>query len=273
MNPTARRLSQLTLLTLLVSLLYVGSVSATVGWLPVSPADLAMKDNPKQPGEDAMILYRESVVDTRTANTSGDSVEEYVRIKIFTQAGTERGHVVIQYDKDWENIPSVTGRTILPDGTIKDFHGKVLDTTIVKAGNYTASAKTFTLPDVQPGCIIEYKYYRQASPQYLHNEEWILSSNLYTREAHFTYYPYEGEGGLGVTPLYRTYLLPPSAKMKREMDGSYTLEVSDVPAVVDEPLMPPKVVIEPRVEFYYEGPEDPDPTWSKERYWNHFAKK
>jgi hypothetical protein len=37
--------------------------------------------------------------------------------------------------------------------------------------------------------------------------------------------------------------------------------------------MPPKVVIEPRVEFYYQSPGDPDPTWSKEKYWNHFAKK
>ena len=32
-------------------------------------------------------------------------------------------------------------------------------------------------------------------------------------------------------------------------------------------------MIEPRVEFFYQGPGDPDPTWSKEKYWNHFAKK
>ena len=33
-----------------------------IDWLPISPDDLALKDNPKQPGADAMILYREVVI-------------------------------------------------------------------------------------------------------------------------------------------------------------------------------------------------------------------
>lgn len=220
-----------------------------------------------------MILYRESVVDARKAITSGDSVENYVQIKIFTQAGVKAGHVEIRYDKSWESIPYVAGRTILPSGKIEDFHGQVLDTTIVNSGGYEQSAKTFTLPDVQPGCIVEYKYDRQAKPQYVHDEEWVLSSSLYTREAHFTYYPYTGYGGLGLTPMYRTYLLPASAKMKKQINGSYTMTVTDIPAVVDEPLMPPKNVLESRVEFYYLKPSDPGPDESKDKYWNHFAKK
>ena len=28
-------------------------------WLPIAPEDLALRDNPKQPGADAMILYRQ----------------------------------------------------------------------------------------------------------------------------------------------------------------------------------------------------------------------
>ena len=35
-------------------------VSAGDDWQPISPDDLALKDNPKSPGADAMILYRES---------------------------------------------------------------------------------------------------------------------------------------------------------------------------------------------------------------------
>ncbi|HVB87969.1 MAG TPA: DUF3857 domain-containing protein [Candidatus Dormibacteraeota bacterium] len=273
MERAARHAVQLALLTLLISLVRTSPAFATVGWLPVDPADLAMKDNPKEPGADAMILYREAVVDTRKANTDGDSVEEYVRIKIFTQAGVQQGHINIPYDKDWESVPYIAGRTILPDGTIKNFDGQVLDSAVVKSGGYTLYAKTFTLPDVVPGCIIEYRYDSEAKPHYVHVEQWVLSSSLYTREAHFTYFPYEGYGGLGLQPLYRTYLLPASAKMKQQIDGSYILTVSDVPAVIDEPLMPPKSVIEPRVEFYYQSPGDADPNWSKEKYWNHFAKK
>ena len=58
-------------------------------WLPIAPEDLAMKDNPKQPGLDAMILYREVIDDVSKAKHRGDSEQEYVRIKIFTQEGTK----------------------------------------------------------------------------------------------------------------------------------------------------------------------------------------
>lgn len=273
MSRIARFAGQAMLLAAVVLIARVAPVSATVGWLPVSPDDLALKDNPKEPGTDAMILYREAVLDTRTTFSSGDSDEEYLRIKIFTQAGTKEGHIVIPYDKSWETIPYVAGRTILPDGTIKNFDGQVLDTTIVSDGGYKLFAKTFTLPDVQPGSIIEYKYISQARPNYVHQERWIISSSMYTREAHFTYYPYTGYGGLGLTPQYRTYLLPANAALKQQVDGSYSMAVQDVPAVIDEPLMPPKNILEPRVEFYYLKPGDADPSDSKDKYWKHSAKK
>jgi hypothetical protein len=264
---------QLTAIAALILICRALPVRATVGWLPISPADLALKDNPKEPGANAMILYRESVLDTRTTFSDGDTDQEYVRIKVFTQEGTKEGHVEIQYDKSWESIPYIAGRTILPDGTIKNFDGQVLDTTIVDVGGLKLSAKTFTLPDVQPGCIIEYKYTSQALPSYVHVERWVLSGKMYTREAHFTYYPYEGYGGLGLTPLYRTYLLPADAALKQQVNGSFTMSVQDIPAVMDEPLMPPKEVLEPRVEFYYAHPGDPGPSESKEKYWNYYAKK
>ena len=149
-----RCVSQVAVIAAVILVARVLPVGATVGWLPIPPQDLALKDNPKEPGADAMILYREAVLDTRKANVSGDSDEEYVRIKIFTQAGTKQGHVEIPYNKSWETIPYIAGRTILPDGTIKTFDGQVLDTTIVSDGGFKLSAKTFTLPDVQPGCII-----------------------------------------------------------------------------------------------------------------------
>jgi len=55
-------------------------------WLPISPEDLALKDNAKQPGADAMVVYREVNVDAKEA-----SVNNYLRIKIFTQTGGTAG--------------------------------------------------------------------------------------------------------------------------------------------------------------------------------------
>src|SRR5271169_6751916 len=101
-------------------------VSRADDWLPISPEDLALKDNPKQPGADAMILYRQVVVDASKATISGDSQEEYVRIKVFTQEGTREGHVEIGFQKQYASVTYVAGRTIRPDGTIVKFDGQVL---------------------------------------------------------------------------------------------------------------------------------------------------
>jgi hypothetical protein len=107
-----------------------------------------------------MIPYRQVAVDVSKANVSGDSMEEYVRIKVFTQEGTKWGHVNIEFVRNNETIPFVVGRTIRPDGSIVKFDGKVLETTIAKFNGTKVLAKTFTLPDVEPGCIVEYIYQR-----------------------------------------------------------------------------------------------------------------
>src|SRR5580658_9067783 len=98
-------------------------------WLPIDPADLAMKDNPKQPGGDAMILYREVNEDAKIA-----SVNNYTRIKIFTDAGVKsQSDVEIPYNKAQETVQSIRGRTIRPDGSIVEFAGNTYDKEIVKA--------------------------------------------------------------------------------------------------------------------------------------------
>jgi hypothetical protein len=241
-------------------------------WLAVSPEDLALKDNPKQPGADAMILYRSLSDDASKAAASGDTLEEYVRIKIFTQAGVKEGHIEVAFVKEYQNVVYVTGRTIKPDGTIVRFDGQVLETTVVKSNGLKVLAKTFTLPDVQPGCIVEYKYQLQGQAGWAHSHEWTVSQPLYTREAHFTYKP-ETAYGSSLHPMASTYLLPADATPKLQVDGTYLMLVHDVPAIVEEPLMPPKRPIESRVSFYYESPDAPSATDPSDKYWNHYAKR
>ena len=247
--------------------------TATVGWLPLPLEDLALKDNPASPGADAMILYRESVVDTRKTSSDGDSDEEYFRIKVFTKEGTKQGHVEIQFNKEWEDISYVAGRTIKPDGSIVKFDGQVLETTAVRAGGYKALVKTFTLPDVQPGSIIEYKYQRQSKPHYVHNLEWIVSQSMFTREGHFTYIPYTGYGGLGLSPRCRFHNLPQGTMPKEQIDGSYKMDVQNVSALREEALMPPEEAIAASVEFYYEEPNEISASDPTDKFWNSYAKR
>jgi len=244
-----------------------------IDWQPISPGDLALKDNPKQPGSDAMILYREVVVDASKASSDGESEEDYMRIKVFTQAGVSEGHVSIEFVKEGEDVPYITGRTIRPDGSIVKFDGQVLETTIEKFSGLKVLAKTFTLPDVQPGSIIEYIYQKQTKQHYVSAlRVWEVSQPIYTREAHFKYIPYTGYGS-SLRPMCSTYLLPPDVAPKEQVDNSYTMAAHDIVGVVEEPLMPPERTIQARVSFYYQIPDAPATTDSSDHYWNSWAKK
>jgi hypothetical protein len=96
-------------------------------WLPIAPEDLALKDNPANPGADAMILYRENEI-----LTSDSAIDEYVRVKIFTQEGLKYGDVQINYQKGFAEIQNLRARTIRPNGEVINWDGKVYDGTAVK---------------------------------------------------------------------------------------------------------------------------------------------
>jgi Domain of Unknown Function with PDB structure (DUF3857)/Domain of Unknown Function with PDB structure (DUF3858) len=241
-------------------------------WLPIAPEDLAMKDNPKQPGADAMILYKQVSVDVSKANVAGDAESEYYRIKIFTQEGTKKGHVEIEYNKTFASVVHVDGRTIRPDGSIAKFDGQVLETTVEKSSGQKVLAKSFTLPDVQPGCIIEYRYSIQGQPGRVLDWGWVVSESMYTREARFTYVPYGGYGN-ALRPIIRRNLLPADAVATPQANGSYLMAVHDIPGIIDEPMMPPYRPIQARVDFYYEDQDAPSATGPPDKFWNHYGEK
>lgn len=264
-------------------------------WLPISPDDLALKDNPADPGADAMILYRESTLNATDIVGKGDSDQEYFRIKIFTQGGTKYGTVEVQFGRkeaDIEDvlqynaglrIQGVRGRTIHPDGTIANFDGKVLTKQVAKEGETKVLVATFTLPDVQPGSIIEYKYTKQGEPEWLHSEEWTVSQDIFTREAHFTFIPPSGD--TGYIPAYRVYSLPAEEFPKCDVgvNHSCVMVARNIPAVAEEALMPPRGAMESYVEWYYQemgapAHETPEHFWNRQgKNWNdeleHFISK
>ena len=78
---------------------------------------------------------------------------------------------------------AIRARTIRPDGSIADFDGKVFDKSIAKAKGLKYLAKTFTLPDVQVGSIIEYYYTIDLAENFVFDSHWILSNELFTKSA------------------------------------------------------------------------------------------
>src|SRR6266850_2414995 len=184
---------------------------AWAGFLPVSPDELKMTSEPLAPGAAAILLYRQ--VD-RDDNGRTSHEDNYFRIKILTEEGRKYADIEIPFLKQSENIVNVRARTIKPDGSIVNFDGKVFEKTIVKAKGLKYLAKTFTLPDIQVGGIIEYYYTDDFKEYSLFDSHWILSDQLFTRKAQFSLKPYKGNFDNPFRLRWTWQGLPPGADPK-----------------------------------------------------------
>jgi len=203
-------------------------------------------------------LYRQ--VD-RDDNGYTSHEDNYFRIKILTEEGRKKADVEIPFLKGSQNIVKVKARTIRPDGSIADFGGQVFEKYLVKGRGIKYLAKTFTLPDVQVGSIIEYFFTTDLTEYQIYDSHWILSNELFTKKAQFSLKPY---GAFSLRWSWQS--LPPGAVPKEAPNHIIRMEASNIPAFQTEDYMPPPDEMKSRVDFIYEegiGEKDPDSFWKR----------
>jgi hypothetical protein len=222
------------------------------GFQPVSAEELKMTAEPQALGAPAIILFRQVDRDDRGALTAHEN--NYVRIKILKEEGRKYADVEIPYLKEGgngNNIVNIHGRTIRPDGSIVNFEGKAFDKSIVKARGSKYMAKTFTLPDVQVGGIIEYYYTLDLAEHFVFDSHWILSNELFTKSAKFSLKPY-ATGYSNMHVRWTWQLLPTGTQPPKEgPDNVIRLEAQNIPAFQTEDYMPPENELKARVDFTY----------------------
>lgn len=247
-----------------------------VEWLPIVHEDLALKDNPANPGASAMILYEETWEDDVNSYET-----HYNRIKVFTDEGKQYADVEITYLAGRNEVVEILGRTIHPDGSVVDFQGQILEKTVVSARKLKYQAKVFTLPDVQKGSIIEYSYkvrWRSKAPDalvhpgeyiftqggFLAATKWEIQGYLFTRCAHFYIRPIRG------ARLTWTGRGLPGTNLPQTLnDGSIEYTAENVPALQKEEYMPPEDMLRSRLDVYYiYGFQiSPEQYWRQEGHW------
>jgi hypothetical protein len=240
-------------------------------WQPITPEDLALKDNPAVPGSKAMILYRSIERDDMMGSQT-----EYVRVKIFTEEGKQYGDVVLPpFDRASFNIESVRGRTIHPDGSIVPFTGQVFEKVVAQGRNLKYHAKAFTMPDVTPGSILDYRFitrWEASDPAthtyyYFTRSEWRVSNELYQRTAHFQFKPMNHDG---LWWVMRSINIPTNSKIdQNKTNDTITLDLASIPGIEKEMYMPPEGEVQARVLFFYDDARIPAP----DEYWKSFGKK
>ena len=110
-------------------------------------------------------------------------------------------------------------------------------------------AKTLTLPDLQPRCIIDTGIGTNRTRVLLPPAvEGIQEESIY-QAPRFSIKPDKSNGSPVL--MYRHYGLPPGATPQPQKDGSYTLELHDLHGIEEEPYMPPERALQGTVDFYY----------------------
>lgn len=225
---------------------------------PATPEELALKDVAYAPGAPAVILDWVEVDDDPHSVSS-----EYYRIKILSEEGRKYADVEVPYLAGHEvggRVTDISARTIQPDGRIVPFDGKVYDKIIYKAGGLRVRAKTFSLPDVQPGSILEYRYQRRWADNLLMNTHWTIQRDIPVLHARMSLTPYDTKGEY---QSYFTYHnLPPGKTPELVSRKTYELELTDVPVYQAEDFAPPEDSLKTRVAFYYTDRRvDPTKFW------------
>jgi hypothetical protein len=204
------------------------------------------------------VLYH-AVDSDNTKSTETHSL----RLKVFSEDGKKYADIEIPYfDKDI-HVEDIHARTIGPDGKVTEFADQIYDREIIRAKKFRFQAKVLTLPNVQVGSILEYSYRLRSKdkiPDIFRNPmqyrftrgftypaaEWAVQRDLFTKHAHFTLHPVKGTG------IHEYDVSMPKGVEARKMDdGTFQLDMEDVPAYEEEQYSPPEDTLKMRVNLFY----------------------
>jgi len=234
-------------------------------WRPVDPAELAMKAPAVEKDADAEALFW----DVRVDDDAADLVfTHYVRIKVFTERGREsQSKIDIPYFSRYK-IKDIAGRTIKPDGQIIELKkDDVFERTIVKVSGLKLKAKSFALPGIEPGSIIEYRW-REVRPGMMAN---------YVR-LHFQREIPVHNVAYHIKPLSNPYIPfgmraqffhMPNVPFEKEKNGFYRISMTNVHAFREEPRMPPEDQVRAWMLVYYSQ----DRKLTPDKFWKEYGRE
>lgn len=242
--------------------------AAPEDWKPIDQAELALKSPVVEKEADAEGLFWEVRIDD---NADGDLIfNHYIRVKVFTERGRESQSKI---DLPFGNlygaqikIKDIAARTIKPDGSIVELKKEdIFERTIVKISGLKVKARSFAMPAVEPGCIIEYRWREVRVKENAHYLRLQFQRDIPVRRVQYLVKPYAYEG-LSFNSLT---LHGQSTPWVKEKNGFYSTTMTDMPALKEEARMPPEDQVKTWMLVYYAATDSkPNP----EKYWHEYGK-
>ena len=233
-------------------------------WKPITPEELALKSPVVEKDADAEVLFWEVRIDDAA---KGEMVENhYIRIKIFTERGKDsQSKIDIPY-LNRTKIKDIAARTIKPDGSIIELKkDDVFERTIVKVSGLKLKAKSFAVPGIEAGAIIEYRWREVSSGAWANRVRLQLQRDIPVQTVTYYIKPWSGSAyGMRYMPFH----VPETVRFTKDKNGFHKVSMSNIPAFREEPRMPPEDQVRPWILIYYTQ----DTNSSPEAYWRDLGK-
>jgi hypothetical protein len=288
---------------------------------PVAKEELTMTADPKAPGAAAVYLYREETEDDphafrtiyariKVLTEAGKSAAvvhiSYPKTFVFNAVGTNSSRMASGNSNSWDapslnhlgedqpwdtdsyvgkvEIGALEGRVIHPDGTIVPLTGKPSELLKATKGS-RGSDTTFTMPGVEVGSVIEYRY-QVRYDRYLTAPDWKLQKEYFIHKEHFVFRPSKQflpqqskDVGAGDSQLKDPHdniltdvrfkpVLPTGKTLMADAMGNYVIDLTDVPPIPNENYAPPLTDEAYGVDFFYTYTPDVKTYWQGQMgYW------
>lgn len=207
-------------------------------WREVAPAELQMKTPRVEPDADAEAIFWEVRVDDSSSDDL--ALRHYVRVKIFTERGREKySKFDIPFTRGMK-IKDLAARVIKADGSIVEI-GKqdIFEREIVKADKVKIKAKSFAVPNIEPGVIVEYRYREAIEDAGAKGMRLTFQREIPVQTLSYYYKPYSKK-----EPDYQSFNFT-DTKFVKDEKGFYLAQRTNVPAFKEEPRMPPGDMVRP----------------------------
>jgi len=248
----------LLLLTAIVCVGLTESYASGDEWRPIDPAELAMKSPTVDKDADAEALFWEVRIDDSKQEEL--ALKNYIRIKVYTERGKESQSKVDLPYLGSTRIKDIAARVIKADGTIVDLKKEdVFDHTIVKGSGLKYKAKSFALPGVEPGSIIEYRWQEIYPGGSANGLRLQFQREIPVAQVNYFLKPFQGM-------VYNTFHME-EAKFIKDKDSFFKLTKSNMPAYREEPRMPPEDEVRSWVFLFYTDQTKVDIS----KYWKDYA--
>lgn len=209
-------------------------------WRDVTASEREMTTSKVEPNADAEAIFWEVRIDDSKENLS---MKHYVRVKIFTERGREKySKVDIPFFKGMK-IKDIMARVIKPDGTISELaKTDILEREIVRIDKVKLKAKSFAVPNVEVGTIVEYRY-TELTPGSANNMRMTFQHDIPIQNITYYFKPFaDGK--------YFTFNMGGNVFVE-DKKGFYRATMTNVPALKEEPQMPPEDEVRSWLLMYY----------------------